>query len=424
MSVHNTDVYYTEKDTIMRIMPLVTAGLVLAFLYFWVIDREQLLAIAGSDETATQTEDTTPQTEVDLDDLIKVVVLTSTEQSIENAVILRGRTEAARSVTVRAETTGTVVSDPLRKGAYVNEGDLLCQIAPGTRAAAVEEAKARLTQAEASVPQARASLTQTEAQLREAEVNLNAARTLKADGYATETRVLAAEAAWEAALAGVEGARSGLVSAETSIISARAALANAELELTRIEVRAPFSGLLETDTAELGSFLSMGADCATIIQLDTVKLVGFVPELEVGKVTVGAPAAARLADGSEVTGRVTFLSRSADETTRTFRAEIEVANADLSIRDGQTADIIIGSAGRMAHLVPQSALTLDDDGNIGLRTIDDTNTVAFYPIEMVRDTIDGVWVTGLPATADIIVLGQEYVIDGVQVNPTYQEVEG
>lgn len=408
----------------MRIMPLVTAGLVLAFLYFWVIDREQLLAIAGSDDTATETEEATPETEIDLDELIKVVVLTSTEQSIENAVILRGRTEAARSVTVRAETTGTVVSDPLRKGAYVNEGDLLCQIAPGTRAAAVEEAKARLTQAEASVPQARASLTQTEAQLREAEVNLNAARTLKADGYATETRVLAAEAAWEAAQAGVEGARSGLVSAETSIISARAALANAELELTRIEVRAPFSGLLETDTAELGSFLSMGADCATIIQLDTVKLVGFVPELEVGKVTVGAPAAARLADGSEVTGRVTFLSRSADETTRTFRAEIEVANADLSIRDGQTADIIIGSAGRMAHLVPQSALTLDDDGNIGLRTIDDTNTVAFYPIEMVRDTIDGVWVTGLPTTVDIIVLGQEYVIDGVQVNPTYQEVEG
>ena len=206
--------------------------------------------------------------------------------------------------------------------------------------------------------------------------------------------------------------------------AARAALANAELELSRVAIHAPFAGLLESDTAELGSFLSTGADCPTIIQLDTVKLVGFVPELEVGKITVGAPAMARLADGTEVTGRVTFLSRSADETTRTFRTEIEVQNADLSIRDGQTADIIIGSEGRMAHLVPQSALTLNDDGDIGLRTIDASNTVAFYPIEIVRDTINGVWVTGLPATIDIIVLGQEYVIDGVQVNPTYQEVEG
>lgn len=407
----------------MRIMPLVTAGLVLAFLYFWVIDRDQLMVLAGADPV-TETTETADVTEVDLDALIKVVVRTSQEQSIENAVILRGRTEAARSVVVRAETNGAVISEPLRKGAYVNQGDLLCEIEPGTRSAAVDEAKARLAQAEASVPQARASLTQAEAQLREAEVNLNAARTLKEDGYATETRVLAAEAAWEAAQAGVEGARSGLVSAETSIISARAALANAELELSRVAIHAPFAGLLESDTAELGSFLSTGADCATIIQLDTVKLVGFVPELEVGKITVGAPAMARLADGTEVTGRVTFLSRSADETTRTFRTEIEVQNADLSIRDGQTADIIIGSEGRMAHLVPQSALTLNDDGDIGLRTIDASNTVAFYPIEIVRDTINGVWVTGLPATIDIIVLGQEYVIDGVQVNPTYQEVEG
>jgi multidrug efflux system membrane fusion protein len=407
----------------MRIMPLVTAGLVLAFLYFWVIDRDQLMVLAGADPV-TETTETADVTEVDLDALIKVVVRTSQEQSIENAVILRGRTEAARSVVVRAETNGAVISEPLRKGAYVNQGDLLCEIEPGTRSAAVDEAKARLAQAEASVPQARASLPQAEAQLREAEVNLNAARTLKEDGYATETRVLAAEAAWEAAQAGVEGARSGLVSAETSIISARAALANAELELSRVAIHAPFAGLLESDTAELGSFLSTGADCATIIQLDTVKLVGFVPELEVGKITVGAPAMARLADGTEVTGRVTFLSRSADETTRTFRTEIEVQNADLSIRDGQTADIIIGSEGRMAHLVPQSALTLNDDGDIGLRTIDASNTVAFYPIEIVRDTINGVWVTGLPATIDIIVLGQEYVIDGVQVNPTYQEVEG
>jgi multidrug efflux system membrane fusion protein len=210
----------------MRIMPLVTAGLVLAFLYFWVIDRDQLMVLAGADPVKETTE-TADVTEVDLDALIKVVVRTSQEQSIENAVILRGRTEAARSVVVRAETNGAVISEPLRKGAYVNQGDLLCEIEPGTRSAAVDEAKARLAQAEASVPQARASLTQAEAQLREAEVNLNAARTLKEDGYATETRVLAAEAAWEAAQAGVEGARSGLVSAETSIISAGAALANA-----------------------------------------------------------------------------------------------------------------------------------------------------------------------------------------------------
>ena len=43
---------------------------------------------------------------------------------------------------------------------------------------------------------------------------------------------------------------------------------------------APFAGLLETDTAELGALLQTGSPCATIIQLDPIKFVGFVPEAE------------------------------------------------------------------------------------------------------------------------------------------------
>ena len=36
-------------------------------------------------------------------------------------------------------------------------------------------------------------------------------------------------------------------------------------------------------------------------------------------------------------------------------------------------------------------------------------------------TSEGVWVTGLGDKADVIVVGQEYVVDGVTVEPTYRE---
>ncbi len=408
----------------MRVMPLITAALVSAFLYFLVLERDRLLAFAqsdtGEDAVAVVEEDAVEE----IANLIKVVVTRSEEREIESAVILRGRTEAARQVDVRAETTGRVISEPLRKGAFVNTGDLLCEIDLGTREASLAEARARQAQAEAGVPQAQAALVQAEASLREAEVNLTNARTLREDGYATETRLLSAEAAREAAQAGLQAARSGLASAEAAIQSAKAGVAAAEREVEHTRILAPFEGLLETDTAELGAFLSMGGDCATIIQLDPIKLVGFVPELEVGKVTVGAPAGARLSSGEEIIGRVTFLSHSADPVTRTFRVEIEVPNSDLSIRDGQTTDIIIGTDGRMAHLVPQSALTLNDEGLLGLRTIDDQNVVQFVPVELIRDSVDGVWVTGLSPITDVITVGQEYVVDGVKVEPTFSEAEG
>lgn len=403
----------------MKLMPILTAILVTAFLFLLVFQRDTLLEFARSDVATedvavTQTVDDGPR-------VVSVVAMTSTAQTIDSAVILRGRTEAARQVDVRSETTGQVISDPLRKGAFVNAGDMLCELDPGTRASRVTEARARLTEAEGRVPEAEAAVAEATARVREADINVNAARQLSQDGFASETRLVSAEATREAALAGVQRANSGVISARAGIESAQAALEAAQKEIEDLTITAPFSGLLETDTAELGSLLQPGAACATIIQLDPIKLVGFVPEIDVNKVTVGAMAGARLATGAEVAGRVTFLSRSSDETTRTFRVEVEVLNADLAIRDGQTAEIIVASDGQKAHLLRQSSLTLNNDGALGIRVVTAENTAQFLPVTLLRDTIDGVWVAGLPETVDVIVVGQEYVIDGVVIAPTYQE---
>lgn len=351
---------------------------------------------------------------------VSVVAMRSNASSVDGAVILRGRTEADRQVDVRAETSGLVISAPLGKGAFVEEDELLCQLDPGTREIALAEAKARLNEAKAGLPSAQARLAEAEARLAEAEINDNAASRLSQEGFASETRVAAATAAVEAARALVQSSVSGVESAKAAIQSAEAAVARAEEDLKDLEIRAPFAGLLESDTAELGSLLQPGSLCATIIQLDPIRVVGFVPETMVDRVHVGAPAGARLTTGRELVGEVTFLSRSADPNTRTFRVDIEVDNTDLSISDGQTAEIAIQSDGTTAHLLPQSALTLDDDGRLGVRLVDDGKAV-FAPVSVVRDTTDGIWVAGLDPVAEVIVVGQEFVTDGVAVDVTYRE---
>ncbi len=411
----------------MKLFPILTAILVAAFLYFLVLERETLLAFAtGGDAEApaemvdeTETADATSAEETD--DRVSVIALKSVSQVIDSAVILRGRTEAARQVNVAAETSGSVISQPLRKGAYVNEGDLMCELDPGTRAASVAEAKARLAEAQARVPETEARVTEAQARLTEAENNEEIATKLFNSGNAAETRVTSAKAVVEAARAGLASAKSGMQSTQAGIQAAEAGLAAAEKEMDRLTITAPFAGLLESDTAEFGSLMQPGMACATVIQLDPIKLVGFVPETEVSKVTVGALAGGRLADGNDVQGRVTFLSKSADLTTRTFRVEIEVPNEDNAIRDGQTAEILIAADGASAHLLPASAMTLNNDGELGVRIVDDSSITRFAPVSLLRDTVDGVWLAGLPDTTDVIIVGQEYVVDGVAVNATYEE---
>jgi multidrug efflux system membrane fusion protein len=347
----------------------------------------------------------------------------STAQTVDSAVILRGRTEAARQVTIATETAGRVTSDPLRKGTFVTARDTLCRLDPGTRDSQLAEAQARLSEAQSRVPEAQASLAEAEARIREADINVNAARQLNEGGFASQTRLVSAEAQREAASAGIQRANSAITSAEAGIEAATAAVAVVTRDIDRLTITAPFAGLLDTDTAELGTLLQTGNACATIVQIDPIKLVGFVPELDVDRVTMGADVRAQLASGGAAQGKVTFVSRVADETTRTFRVEVTVPNPDLAIRDGQTAEIIIASNGALAHLVPQSALTLNDDGDLGVRTVAADGTAQFAPVTLLRDTVDGVWLTDLPDTVNIITVGQDFVSDDVAVLPTYAQVQ-
>lgn len=358
----------------MRLTSLITATLVCAFVSMVILERPKLLAFAGVEQgDAEVVEDAADAAKPAVD----VVAVKSIARPVTRGIILRGRTAAWRLVDVKAETSGTVVSQPLRKGTVVADAELLCQLDSGTKDASLAEAKARLAEATA---------------------NNNVSATLVERGYAAETTAIARVAALEAAQAGVE---------------------RAQKELDQLNIEAPFSGLLESDTAEFGALLQPGMTCARVIQLNPIKLVGFATEQQVRGLTKEAPAGARLIDGREIVGQISFISRSADPQTRTFRVEVTVPNEDLSIRDGSSAEIYIGLSGEKGHLLPQSALTLDDSGRLGVRVVED-GAAYFKVVTIVNESADGIWVTGLSPEAEVIVLGQEYVTDGRRVTVTYQ----
>ena len=358
-----------EERMSMRLGPPLIAAFVVVALYMWVMEREHLFALAG----VTPDEAVEAETEEEPGARLRVVVQRFERREIESAVVLRGRTQLSRQVEVMAETNGRVISEPLESGSTVAQGDVLCELDPGTRRASLAEAKARLA---------------------EAEINFTAASELREGGFAAQTRVVSAEAAVRSAEAAVEAARA---------------------ELDRLQIRAPFDGVLEDDTAERGSLLSPGAPCARVLRLDPIKLIGFAAETQIDRLERGALAGARLSNGEELVGRVSFVSRSADPNTRTFRVEVTAPNPDLRIRDGMSADILIAAQATRGHLLPGSALTLNDAGQLGLRVLAEDERVGFKPVTVLRDSPQGFWVAGLPETVDVIVVGHEYVREGARV---------
>ena len=182
------------------------------------------------------------------------------------------------------------------------------------------------------------------------------------------------------------------------------------------KVKAPFDGYLETFSVKEGDYLNTGAVCATIIDPDPMRLIGEVSEKEINFVKVGAKAEAELISGKKVEGVVSFVSTSANKGTRTFRVEIDVKNPDRSIRDGVSAQIAIKGDTILAHKISPSILMLGEAGELGIRTVNEDDQVEFKEIEILEDSIEGIWITGLPKKTRIITIGQEYVFQGQTVN--------
>lgn len=299
---------------------------------------------------------------------VRVAPSQATEHATE--VSLFGTAEADRAVDVRAETTGEVVELPGAKGDQVDEGTVLVRLSMDDRAALLEEA---------------------EAKVEHREMAYSAAKQLQEKKFRSEVTLAEERAAME---------------------TARAALARIRLDIERTRIKAPFPGVLDTRSVELGDWVRSGDVVARVVDLDPIVVSGSVTERDVGKVAVGQPARARFPDGSERDGTVRYVSRTADEETRTFRVEVAVPNPDLTVSGGVTTELTLLTESVMAHRITPAILTLDELGRIGVKTVDDDDRVHFAPVRIVADTPDGVWITGIPDNARVITVGQEFVREG------------
>ncbi len=302
-----------------------------------------------------------------------VTTATIVAQMRPAAIILRGRTESARTVIVRAETAGPVTATPAAEGGFVQKGAVLCRLSVDARQATLDQARANL----------RSRQLQREASARLAE-----------QGFRSQTQVLQDQA---------------------NLDAAQAAVRQAEVTLEQVNVRAPFSGVFDRRDAEVGTYLSPGGACGTLIELDPLVIVADLAENQIGQVAVRDNAQAVLNSGETLSGRVRLVARDADPQTRTYRVEVVARNPGARARSGLSADIRISTGVIPAHQIPSSALVLGSDGKQGVRYLDNGARVAFAPVTIIDETPEGIWVTGLAGTVQLITVGQSYVTEGQSV---------
>lgn len=291
------------------------------------------------------------------------------------SIVVYGATEPVRDIMLNAQTSGMVTEIVAKEGDLVEKGAVILKIDPRERAEQVQQAQSLLSQRQ---------------------IEYEAARKLNRGGF--QSKISLAESLAQLKQAQLE-------------------LKRATLDLEFSDLTAPFDGRVEQIAVEVGDFVGIGVfglegAPARVVQDDPMLVVARLSEKDRPHVNQGDVAMARLNDGREFYGVVRFVGDVADANSRTFRVEAVFDNADGALKGAMTAELHIKGNETMAYRIRPSMLALDDDGRVGVKHLDESNTVRFEPVEIIEDDREGMWIATEPEQMRLITFGQAYMSSG------------
>jgi HlyD family secretion protein len=266
-------------------------------------------------------------------------------------VTATGTLSALVTVQVGSQLSGRIQKLYVDFNSAVRKGQLIAKIDPQLFQAALDQARANHAAA-------RSELTRARVQAAEAARQLVRTRSLA-------ERKLVAQADLDAAQASADGAEAAVEAAAAKVEQARAALHQAEVNLAYTSILSPIDGTVISRSVDVGQTVAASLQAPTLFviaeDLSKMQVNTSVAEADIGKLQSGMDASFTVDayPGKRFRGTVRQI-RNAPTTVQnvvTYDAVVDVANPDLELRPGMTANVSFVFAERDGVLrVPNAAL--------------------------------------------------------------------
>lgn len=347
-----------------------TAAAIFAVIVIWMT----LGFIFSDDETKQHNSLTTQK-----NNITSVQVRNLQAEAVSREISLLGNTRYSRKIIIKALTEGTVVSIRAQEGALILKGTSIIQLDD-------RESKALFNHA--------FSLAEQKA------MEYQGAQKLFDEGLLSSAKLAAAKSDWE---------------------NTKAQKIQKQINFESTAVKAPFEGILQKVFVEEGDYIRAGDQLAEVLDFSPFIVEGEISEKEASYIVKGMPADARLLNGEIHHGNITYMSTKGDENSRSFKLELEIPNTkNEPVLSGISSTITIPVTHKQAYQIATSTLEINEQGKFGVKVIDDDNIVAFVPVEIIKSTNKGLWVTGLAENTKLITRGQGFVNEGDIVSPVYE----
>lgn len=244
-----------------------------------------------------------------------------------------GYVVARTRATVAAEVTGRVVEVRVEEGQAVRAGQVLAILDGSLAAVDAASTQARALSAEAGLNSAQVQYVQ-------AQRDLARAQSLAKTGYVSEASLQAT-----ALKARVAAAQQDLSRAQ--LVAARSESNRTRVQLSKYEIRAPFSGIVIDKAAQPGEIISplsagggfTRTGICTIVDMDSLEIEVDVNEAYIGRVTNGQKVEAIL-----------------DAFPDTVLPARVIAKIPTASRDKATVRVRIGFDGKDVRILPEMAV--------------------------------------------------------------------
>ncbi|WP_300666771.1 efflux RND transporter periplasmic adaptor subunit [Desulfoluna sp.] len=304
---------------------------------------------------------------------INVVTLTLAPALIKERITLPGEIRANRQLAVPSEVSAVFLKKTRHEGHFIQQGETLAQLDTSRYSARLQAEKALFIAAQASSRRLK---------------NLNLTQ-------------LATPSDLDHAAANLEQARNALTAAR--------------LDLSKCEIKAPFSGYLDAYLVEKGDFVTPGTLLCRLVELDPVKIRVGIPESKVTKVRTAAAFSVfvdALGDSPLPGGRVFHLARATDNKARLYNLDLLFPNKKGRMAPGMFARVeLVTQIQSQALIVPLYAIIARKNGPIVF--IEEGGKAVMREVQTGIQEGWRVEVTqGLTAGDHVIVVGQRSVSEG------------
>ena len=297
-------------------------------------------------------------------------ILESTAVNKARVLNFTGITEAKEQVTLVSELEGNVIKILAEEGSFLKKGDPIIQIEQKNYLQKYQSAQEKLAGSE---------------------IEYQSALKLRKKGL---------------------GADANVANAKSQLYHAEAELEQTKLNLDNTIIKAPYDGIVDEINVKISTHLTPFSPVGKFLSKEKIKVKFDVPSSQFNYVKNSISASLFL-DGKKIsTSKVSSLSDIADNITKTYVAEILTDNPNAVLKSGQVVSVVVNVGDFLAHKVNQSTVSIDVDGYLGVKTLNEDNVVEFVKVEIIGEDTDGFWVTNLPESAKIITVGHSYVKAG------------